>query len=65
MLVVETIARIRRAHFVQGKSIKAISREMGIARNTIRRVLRSQETSFSYERDGRSSAFGQSSLNSD
>jgi len=51
MLVVETIARIRRAHFVQGKSIKAISREMGIARNTIRRVLRSQETSFSYERD--------------
>jgi transposase len=50
MLVVETIARIRRAHFAQGKSIKAISRELGIARNTIRRILRSKATSFSYER---------------
>ena len=50
MLVVETIARIRRAHFAQGKSIKAISRELGISRNTIRRVLRSEATSFSYER---------------
>lgn len=28
MFVVETIARIRRAHFVQGKSIKAICREL-------------------------------------
>ncbi len=51
MLVVETIARIRRAHFVQGKTIKAISREFGIARNTIRRILRSGETSFAYQRD--------------
>jgi transposase len=50
MLVVETVARIRRAHFVQGKSIKAISRELGIARNTVRHVLRSGETSFAYER---------------
>jgi len=48
---VETIARIRRAHFVQGKTIKAISRELGIARNTIRRILRSGETSFSYQHD--------------
>jgi len=51
MLVVETVARIRRAHFVQGRTIKAIARELGIARNTIRRVLRSGETSFSYERE--------------
>ena len=51
MLVVETVARIRRAHFGQGKSIKAISRELGIARNTIRRVLRSGETAFVYERE--------------
>ena len=43
MLVVETIARIRRVHFVQGKTIKAMSREFGIARNTIRRILRSGE----------------------
>jgi len=50
MLVVETIARIRRAHLSHGKSIKAISRELGISRNTVRRVLRSGATSFSYER---------------
>ena len=47
----ETVARIRRAHFVQGKTIKAISRELGIARNTIRKVLRSGATSFAYERE--------------
>ena len=44
------IARIRRAHFVDGKSIKQITREMDLARNTVRRVLRSGETAFTYER---------------
>ena len=51
MLVVETVARIRRAHLVQGKTIKAISRELGLSRNTVRKVLRSGETSFAYERE--------------
>jgi transcriptional regulator with XRE-family HTH domain len=50
MLVVETIARIRREHFVKGKTIKEIARDLGISRNTIRKVLRSGETSFEYER---------------
>ena len=50
MLVVETIGRIRREHFVQGKSIKEIARELRLSRNTVRKVLRSEETSFSYER---------------
>jgi transposase len=50
MLVVETIARIRREHFVQGKSIKEIARDLRLSRNTVRKVLRSDETSFSYER---------------
>lgn len=50
MLVVETIAKIRRDHFVHGKSIKAIARDRGIARNTVRKVLRSGETAFSYHR---------------
>ena len=51
MFVVETIARIRRAHFVQGKSIKAICRELRISRKTVRKVIRSEATDFHYERD--------------
>ena len=50
MLVVETIAKIRRAFFVQGKSIKAICRELRVSRKTVRKVIRSEETAFSYER---------------
>jgi hypothetical protein len=41
MLVVETTARIRREYFVKGKTIKEITRDLGVARNTVRRVLRS------------------------
>ena len=50
MLVVETIAKIRRAHRVQGKKIKEICRELKVSRKVVRKVLRSDETSFSYER---------------
>jgi transposase len=49
-LIVETIGRIRREHFVQGKSIKEIARALKLSRNTVRKVLRSDDTSFSYER---------------
>ena len=51
MLVVETIGRIRREHLVKGKSIKEIARDLKISRNTVRKILRSEETSFSYERE--------------
>jgi transposase-like protein len=40
MLLVETIAKIRRAFFVQGKSIKAICRELGVSRKVVRKVIR-------------------------
>jgi len=50
MLVVETIARIRRDHRVHGKSIKAIARERGVSRNTVRKVLRGEATAFRYVR---------------
>ena len=50
MLIVETIAKIRRAYFVQGKSIKAICRELRVSRKTVRKVIRSDETEFAYER---------------
>src|SRR5450432_997580 len=51
MLIVETIGRIRREHLVKGKSIKEIARDLKISRNTVRKILRSGETSFSYERE--------------
>jgi len=51
MLVVETIARIRREHFVKGKTIKEIVRALRVSRNTVRKVLRSGETAFAYERE--------------
>src|ERR1700735_3352119 len=42
MLVVETVAKIRRAYFVQGKSIKAICLELRISRKVVRKVVRSE-----------------------
>jgi hypothetical protein len=51
MLTVETIGRIRREHFIKGKTIKEIARDLKVSRNTARRVLRSGATSFEYERD--------------
>jgi transposase len=50
MLIVETIGRIRREHLVKGKGIKAIARDLKLSRNTVRKVLRSDTTSFEYER---------------
>ena len=35
----ETIGRIRRAHFLKGKTIKKIARDLKVSRNTVRRVL--------------------------
>ena len=51
MLVVETIAKIRRLSLVQGKSIKEICRELRISRKVVRKVLRSDATEFRYERE--------------
>ena len=53
MLTVETIGRIRREHFLKGKTIKEIARDLKVSRNTVRKVLRSGETSF--DMNGRSS----------
>ena len=50
MLTVETIGRIRRERFLKGKTIKEIARDLRVSRNTVRKVLRSGETSFEYER---------------
>ena len=50
MLVVETIAKIRRDHLVRGVPIKKIARDLRVSKNTVRKVVRGDETSFSYER---------------
>ena len=49
---VDTIARIRREFFVWGKTpIKEIVRELYVSRNTVRKVLRSGVTEFTYARE--------------
>jgi transposase len=50
MLIVETIGRIRREHLVLGKTIREIARDLKLSRNTVRKVLRSAATTFSYGR---------------
>ena len=47
MLVVETIARIRRDHLVRGVPIKTITRDLRVSKNTVRKVVRGDETSLS------------------
>ena len=50
MLVVETIAKIRRAYFSHGKAIKEICRDLHVSRKVVRKVIRSNATEFHYER---------------
>jgi hypothetical protein len=50
MLVVETIAKIRRAYFSLGRPIKEICRELRVSRKVVRKVIRSDATEFHYER---------------
>jgi len=40
MLIVETIARIRREHFIKGKTIKEIARDLKVSRNMIQQADR-------------------------
>src|SRR3974377_2192599 len=51
MLLVDTIAKIRRAYFVDGRPIKAICRELGVSRKVVRKVIRSPATECRYERE--------------
>jgi transposase len=50
MLIVETIAKIRRYYFVEERSIKQISRDLNVSRNTVRKVIRSGNTKHEYSR---------------
>jgi len=50
VLCVETVGRIRRLHFVDGRSIKEIARLLKVSRNTVRRVVRAETPALVYER---------------
>ena len=50
MITVDTIGRVRRAYFVQGRKIKAIARELKMARNTVRDIVRAEEGRAATER---------------
>jgi transposase len=50
MLIVETVAKVRRAYFLQKKPIKAICREFCLSRKVVRKVIRAEATAFRYER---------------
>ena len=46
MFIVESIAKIRRMYHVDGKSIRAIAKELNISKNTVKKVIRSDATKF-------------------
>lgn len=51
MISVDTIAKVRRAFFVEKHSIKRIARDQRLARNTVRTIVRAEdETERRYER---------------
>lgn len=50
MLIVETIAKIRRLFRNEHRSIREISRELRLSRKVVRKALRSDATAFAYKR---------------
>ena len=42
----DTIARVRREHFVRGETIKEIVRDLHVSLNTVRKILRSGATEY-------------------
>ena len=50
MVTVETIGKVLHAFLVKGRSIKRIARELHLARNTVRGIVRGEETERRYTR---------------
>ena len=50
MTTVETVGRIRRAHFVQKLSVREIARRLHVSRKTVRKAIEAEDGAFNYER---------------
>ena len=50
MLIVETIRKIRLSVHRDGKSLRKTAEDLNLSRNTVRKVIRSEETAFTYTR---------------
>jgi transposase len=50
MLIVETIRKIRMSVHRDGKSLRKTAEDLNLSRNTVRKVIRSEETAFEYKR---------------
>ncbi len=50
MLIMESIAKIRRLYHVKGKGFKTIARELKLSKNTVKKIIRSDETVSVYQR---------------
>ena len=50
MLIVETIRKIRLSVHRDGKALRKTAEDLNLSRNTVRKVIRSEETAFTYKR---------------
>ncbi len=46
----ETIGRIRRAHFVQKLSVREIARRLHVSRKTVRKAIEAEDAAFTHTR---------------
>jgi Mor family transcriptional regulator len=58
MLIVETIRKNRLAIHRNGKSIRKTAKELRVSRNTVRKVVRSEQTAFTYRRSSHGLSWG-------
>lgn len=54
MIIMETIAKIRRMYHINGKGFKTIARELKLSKNTVKKIIRSNVTVLHYQREQQS-----------
>ena len=48
MLIMETIAKVRRLYYVENKGFKTIARELRLSKNTVKNILKNDKTKLEY-----------------